>query len=73
MTNRLNEYLKEQPFLGGLVVLGYLLIGLFMWAVISYPSRSITAIVSDPDLWLAFFLIGPVLYAVYVATSKQTQ
>lgn len=73
MTNRLNEYLKERPYLGGLVVLGYLLIGLFIWAIIFQPSRSITAIVSDSGLWLAFFLIGPVVYAAYVATSKQTQ
>lgn len=73
MTNQLNEYLKKRPYLGGLVVLGYLLVGLFIWAKVSEPSRSIEAIVSDSDLWLAFFLIGPVVYAAYVATSKQTQ
>ncbi|RBI59933.1 hypothetical protein DMJ13_19725 [halophilic archaeon] len=73
MTNRLNEYLKERPLLGGIVVLGILLIGVFAWAKIVQLHRPFTEIIVDPGLWLAFLIMAPVLYVSYVATAKYTR
>ena len=73
MINILNEYLKERPLLGGVVVLGMLLIGMFLWAKLAQLHRPLTEIIVDPGLWLAFLIMAPILYVSYVATAKYTR
>jgi len=73
VTNRLNEYLKRRPYLGGLVFVGMVVVGTLVYAVLLQSSESVPAVVGDPGLWVALAVLGPLLFATYVATARQNQ
>ena len=73
MTNRYNEYLKQRPYLGGVIFVGMVLGATLAWVVVQQPAESVPAIISDPGLWVALLVLTPLLYVTYVATARQHQ
>lgn len=73
MMDDFNEFLKQRPYLGGVVFVGMVLGAALAWAVLQQPAESVPDAVSDPGLWVVLPVLAPLLYVAYVATARQNQ
>lgn len=72
MTNRVNEYLRQRPLLGAVVLMAMVVVGTTVWILILEASQSLTGALTDVGFWFTISLIALPMGLLYYFVSKRT-
>ena len=71
MTNRVNEYVRQRPLLGAVVLMAMVVAGTAVWIQILGPSQSLTGTLTDVGFWFTISLIALPIGLLYYVVSKR--
>lgn len=71
MPESINEYLKQNPWMGGVVSGLMVVISGLLWTIIMSP-RPITEILVDRGVWFTMIIIAVPLALIYVGVARHS-